>query len=130
MSIKHPPPKFVYHIHDPKGLSILTKLRVGLSQLNSNKYKHNLNEHLNPLCTINDDVEDMEHYFLLFRAYDIIRHDLLSSVNAILLPNGICLSNEDLLKVILYSHEQSSFDSNAEVLRATLEYIHTSKRFE
>ena len=42
----------------------------------------------------------------------------------------ICPSNEELLKVILYAHEQLSFDSNAKILRATLEYIHISKRFE
>ena len=54
---------------------------------------------------------------------------VLSSVNAILSPHGIIrLSNEELLKVILYGHKQLSFDSNAKILTATLEYIHTSKR--
>ena len=86
---------------------------------------------MNPLCAINDGVEDTEHYFLLCHAYDVFRHDLLSSVNAIVLPYDIiCLSNEELLKVILYGHEQLCFDSNAKILRATLEYIHSSKRFE
>ena len=76
-------------------------------------------------------VEDTEHYFLLCHAYDVFRNDLLNSVNAILLPSGIkCPSNEELLKVILYGHEQLSFDSNAKILRAALEYIHISKRFE
>ena len=86
---------------------------------------------MNPLCAINDGVEDAEHYFLPCHAYDVFRHDLLSSVNAILLPYGIiCPSNEELLKVILYGHEQLSFDSIAKILRATLEYIYISKRFE
>ena len=131
LSIIRPPPKFVYCIHDPKGLSTLTQLRVGLSKLNFHKFKHNFRKTLNPLCAINDGVEDMEHYFLLCHAYDVFRHDFLSSLNAILLPFGIISpSNEELLKVILYSHEQLSFVSNAKILRATLEYIHTSKRFE
>ena len=131
LSIIRPPPKFVYRIHDPKGLSILTQLRVGLSKLNFHKFKHNFRETLNPLCAINDDVEEAEHYFLLCHAYDEFRNDLLNSVNAILLPYGIiCPSNEELLKVILYGHEQLSFDSNAKILRETLEYIHISKRFE
>ena len=131
LSIIRPPPKSVYRIHDPKGLSILTQLRVGLSKLNFHKFKHNFRETLNPLCAINDGVEDTEHYFLLCHAYDVFRNDLLNSVNAILLPSGIkCPSNEELLKVILYGHEQLSFDSNAKILRAALEYIHISKRFE
>ena len=86
---------------------------------------------MNPLCAINDGVEDKEHYFILCHAYDVFRRDRLSSVNAILLPHGIIrLSNEELLKVILYGHEQLSVDSNTKILIATLEHIHTSKRFE
>ena len=131
LSIIRPPPKLIYRIHDPKGLSILTQLRVGLSKLNFHKFVHNVRETLNPLCAINDSVDDTEHYFLLCHAYDVFRHDLLSSVNAILLPYDIiCPSNEELLKVILYGHEQLSFVSNAKILKATLEYIHNYKRFE
>ena len=90
-----------------KGLSILTPLRVGLSKLNFHKFKHNFRDTLNPLCPTNDGVEDTEHYFLLCRTYDANRLDLLNSVNAILLPHGLInLSNEELLKIILYGHEQ------------------------
>ena len=114
---------FVYRIHDPKGLSILTQLRVGLSKLNFHKFKCNFRETLNPLCAIKDGAEETEHYFLLCHAYDAFRRDLLSSVNAILLPHGIIrLSNEELLKIILYGHEQLSLDSNAKILRATVEF--------
>ena len=131
LAIIRPPPKFVYRIRDPKGLSILTQLRVGLSKLNFQKFKHNFRDTLNPLCPTNDGVEDTEHYFLLCHTYDADRRDLLSSVNAILLPHGlISLSNEELLKIILYGHEQLPFDSNAKILTATLRYIHVSKRFE
>ena len=65
------------------------------------------------------------------RNYDANRLDLLNSVNAILLPHGlIILSNEELLKIILYGHEQLSFDSNAKILTANLENIQASKRVE
>ena len=110
---------------DPEGLSILTQLRVGLSKLNFHKFKHNFRDTLNPLCSTIDGVEDTEHYFLLCRTYDANRLDLLSSVNVISLPHGLInLSNEELLKIILYGHE------NAKILTATLEYIQASKRFE
>ena len=86
---------------------------------------------MNPLFPANDGAEDTEHYFLLCHTYDANRLDLLSSVNAILLPHGIInLSNKELLKIILYGHEQLPFDSNAKILTATLEYIQASKRFE
>ena len=41
-SIIRPPVNTVHGIHDPKGLSYLTQLRVGLGQLNSHKFMHNL----------------------------------------------------------------------------------------
>ena len=50
LAIIRPTPKSVYRIHDPKGLSILTQLRVGLSKLNFHKFKHNFRDTLNPLC--------------------------------------------------------------------------------
>ena len=65
-----PPPKPVYNIYDPKGLSILTQLRVGLSKLSFHKFKHNFDDTLNPLCLSNDGVEDTEHYFLFCHTYD------------------------------------------------------------
>ena len=80
MSIIRPPPKSVYRIHDPKGLSILTQLRLGLHKLNFHKFTHNFRDGLNPLCITNDVVEDTEHYFLLCRTYDADRLDLLNSV--------------------------------------------------
>ena len=65
-----PPPKSVYRIHDPKGLSMSTQLRVGLSKQNFHKFQHNFRDTLNPLCIINHGIEDTEHYFLLCYAYD------------------------------------------------------------
>ena len=94
-----------------------TLLNVWLVMLSNNK--------------AHDGVEDTEHYFLLCCTYDADRLDLLNSVNVILLPHGlISQSNQELLKIILYGHEQLSFDSNAKILTAILEYIQASKRFE
>ena len=43
-SIIRPPPKPVYNIHDPHGLSIITQLCVGPSKLKFYKFKHNFNQ--------------------------------------------------------------------------------------
>ena len=130
-SIIRPPAKSIFGIQNPRGLSILTQLRVGLSRLNFHKFKHNFNDTTNPLCPINDGVEDREHYFLLCHMYDDIRRDLLNGVNAILLPHGMGnLSKDELVNILLYGHESLSFEMNAKILSATLEYIQVSQRFE
>ena len=77
--------------------------------------------------SINDGVKDTEQYFLLCHTYGANICYLFNRVNAILLPYGLInLSNEELLKIILYGHEQLSFDSNAKILTAILEYIKAS----
>ena len=54
----------VYSVHDPKGLAILTQLRVGLSNLNLHKFKHNFEDTVNSVCPIKDGVEDTEQFFV------------------------------------------------------------------
>ena len=70
----------------------------------------------------------MEHFFLLFHAYDTDRRDLLS-VDALLRPHGLeNLPNKDLLKIVLYGHEKLSFDFKTKVLEATLKVMCPYKR--
>ena len=131
LGLIRPPSKSVYGIYDPKLLSILTQLRVGLSKLNFHKFKHNFSDTLNPLCLINDGIEDTEHFLLLCHAYDIHRRDLLDSVNAILRPYGLSnLPNKELLQILLYGHEKLPFHSNTIILEATLKYIQATERFQ
>ena len=65
LSIIRPPMRSIYGIHDLKGLSYLTQLRVDLSKLNFHKFKHNCRDTINPMCPTNDGMEDTEHFFAL-----------------------------------------------------------------
>ena len=47
-----PPSNFIYGIHDPKGILYLTQLRMGLSKLNFQKFKHNLKGTINPIVQL------------------------------------------------------------------------------
>ena len=128
--IIRPAPKQVFGIHDPKGLATLTQLRVGLSALKLHKFRHNFNDTLNPVCPINDGVEDTEHFLLHCHSYHLQRNSLLSQVQATLLSCGLLnLSNEDLVSIILYGDERLPLESNKAIIKATLEFIESSKRF-
>ena len=63
LSIIWPPAKPIFGIHDPIGLSYPSLIRVGLSRLNFNKFKHNVWDTVNPRCPTNDFIEDSEHLF-------------------------------------------------------------------
>ena len=130
-SLIRPPLQPVYSIHDPKGLTILTQLRVGLSKLNLHKFKHNFKDTLNPLCLINDGVEDTEHYLLLCRRFDEQRKDLLDTVSILLQPLGFQnLSSQELLKILLYGDERLPLKSNTMILEASINYIYATERFD
>ena len=79
-----PPVRCIFGIHDPIGLSYLSKIRVGLSKLNLHKFKHNFKDTINPLCPTNDGVEDAEHLFLLFPSLYNYRRDLLARISVAL----------------------------------------------
>ncbi len=67
LSIIHPSEKPVYGIHDPKGLAILTQLRVGLSMLNHHKFRHNFADTVNALCPYYCLLLDYDGKNVLFR---------------------------------------------------------------
>jgi len=86
------------------------QLRAGLRKLNFHQFKHDFRDTLTPLYLINDGIEDMEHFLMLCRTYDIPRTDLLDSVNAMLRPHGLSNNpNKELLQILHYGHEKLPF---------------------
>ena len=79
-------PKSVFGIHDRIGLLYLSQIRVGLSNLDFHKFKHNFTDTINPMCPMNDGIEKMEHFLLLCPSFDIQRRDLLDGVSELLQP--------------------------------------------
>ena len=51
LKVGRPTDKPVHNNHNPIGLKLLTRLRLGLSYLNEHKLKHNFQDCINPLCT-------------------------------------------------------------------------------
>ena len=73
----------IYNIFDPKGLTFLTHLRLGLSHLNEHRFQHNLQNCLNSLCSCSLEIEDTSHYLLQFHHFSHHRVDLMNSVKSI-----------------------------------------------
>ena len=59
-----PSPNSVYNCHNPRGICLITGLRLVLSHLREHKFKHSFQDALNPLCSCGNDVDSTE-YFLL-----------------------------------------------------------------
>ena len=59
---------------------------VYLSKLNFHKFNHNFSDRVNLMCPKKYGIEDTEHFFLLFRSFDIQGRDLLTGVSELLRP--------------------------------------------
>ena len=132
LSIIRPPAKSVFGIYDPKGLSYLTQLRVGLSKLNFHKFKHNFRDTINPMCPTSDGIEDTEHYLLLCPTFDAQRRDLFAGIVELIRPfrQITDLSNDSLTQLLLYGDQDLSTELNRNILELTLRFIHDTGRFD
>ena len=132
LSIIRPPAKSVFGIHDPKGLSYLTQLRVGLSKLNFHKFKHNFRDTVNPMCPTSDGIEYTEHFLLLCPSFDVQRQDLLAEIAELLRPVVQIAdpSNDALTQLLLYGDNDLSNNLNRSILELTLSFIHETGRFD
>ena len=112
----------VFSVHDINGLKLLTRLRLNFSHLNEHKFRHNFNDTINPMCSCGKEPETTLHYLLRCDFYSIYRLELLNDICALnhSLKN---ISEENLLKVLLYGAEEFSFKINSEILKCTIKFI-------
>ena len=118
----------VFAVHDINGLKLLTRLRLNFSHLNEHKFRHNFNDTINPMCWCGKEPEITLRDLLRCDFYSIYRLELLNDICALnhLLKN---ISEENLLKVLLYGAKEFSFKINSEILKFTIKFIKKTGRF-
>ena len=124
-----PSPNYVYNCHNPRGICLITRLRLGLSHLREHKFKHGFQDMLNPLCSCGNDVESTEHFLLHCPQFVNERRTLLSTLgnfNCSLLEN----TSKVLTQTLLFGTTSLSPNDNSKILSATIDFILSSKRFD
>ena len=123
-----PLPNLVYDIHNPLGLCLLTRLRLGLSHLNEHKFNHNFKNCVNPLCTCSLEIESASHFFLHCDHYNNITSILLNELKS-LDRNILKFPDTTLTYLILYGGSQFNIKQNTFILNAVIKYILESNQF-
>ena len=93
LSFIRPLPNKVSNSHNPQGLKLLTRLRLGLSHLRYHKFKHNFLDTINPLCSCGSDIETTLHFLLYCPNFMECRNTLLSKISEI---NSELITRNDL----------------------------------
>ena len=59
-----PSPNSFFDCHNPKGIKLITRLRLSLSHLREHEFKHSFQDTTNPLFNCVQDTEPSTHFFL------------------------------------------------------------------
>ena len=54
----------IFNCHNPGGIQLIARLRLGLSHLREHNFKHNFQDTLNPICSCGENIETTAHYLL------------------------------------------------------------------
>ena len=55
----------LFHYLNPKGVKLITRLRLGTNHLRDHKFKHSFEGCLNPICSCGIEVETTVHFLLM-----------------------------------------------------------------
>ena len=119
----------VYNCHNPRGICLITKLKLGLNHLRELKFKHVFQNTLNPLCSCRNDVESTEHFLLHCPQIANERRTLLSTLgnfNYSLLEN----TSNFLMQTLLFENMSLSPSNKSRILDATVDFVWSTKRFD
>ena len=78
-------PKHVdtFGIHNPIGMQLLTRLRLGFSHLNEHRFRHNFHHFLNPLREYKLEREVTFHFLLRCHLLQVERTTLLNDIKEV-----------------------------------------------
>ena len=121
-------PSPIYGIHHPLRLKLVSRLRIGLSHLRDHKFRHNLSDTVNPLCSCNIEPESTTHFLLRCRFFSAERKVLFDSLSNI--DVTLTTMNDDKLKtILLYGSTLFSTEVNSEIIKVLVKFILNNERF-
>ena len=115
--------------HNPFGIKLLTRLRLGLSHLHEHKFRHCFQDTLNPLCECSKDIESTMHFFLHCTNFLIPRRTLFQKFRNI--DDSILSQREtQLTQILLYDNQTYRSSINRLIITLTIEYLLSTEGFK
>ena len=113
----------VPNLHNPQGLKLLRSLRLSLSHLCDQNFKHNFLDTIIPLCILGSDIEGNSLFFFVYNSNVLEeRTTLLSKISEI---NGDILTCTDykIVENLLFGKTFFNLLENSRILNATIIFI-------
>ena len=115
-------------MHNPHGIKLLTRLRVGLTHFRERKFRHNFQDFLGPFCNCGWHIETTIHFFLHCSNYSNQRKTFFGKISNI---KRSLLNQNDLIiaETLLFGSTDLNDEKNACITESTIEHIITTERF-
>ena len=110
-------------------MKLVTRLRLGLSDLREHKFKHSFQGTLNPLCSSGLNIETTSHYFLHCLLFHAERSSLLNNINKI---DSTIFNKSGTVatRILLCGNESFKDEVNLLILNATIDFVLSTNRFD
>ena len=108
-----------FDIHNPKGIKLITRLRLGLSHLRDYKFKHSFQDTINPLCNCGQDIESTTHLFLHCPFFFDKRHILLSTIRR-LDSTLLDFTDYDPTHTLLFGNTSQTSSNNFKIINTSM----------
>ena len=118
----------MFNIHNPVGIKLLTRLRLGLNHLNEHRFNHKFQNCTSQECICSCEKESTTHFFLHCHFYISTRATLFDKLKEIV-NNLQELSDQTVSEILLYGSLNLKGNQNSQILECTIKYIMDSKRF-
>ena len=130
LSYIRPSPNRTFNCYNPKGMKLLSRLRLGLSHLREHKFKHSFQDSLNPFSSCGKNkVETSFHYLLHCSNYSeeplaLLKSNNIKNIDMSMLQH----SDSKFTSVLLFGN--TSFDNNKNpfILDVIIDYIISTGR--
>ena len=124
-----PSPNSSLDIHNPKGIKLITRLRLSVSHFRGHKFKHSFEDTINPSCYCCQDIESTTHFFLHCLLFINKRCTPLSTIRSLDSKLLDC-TNYDLKQTLLFGNTSQTSSNNFKIMNASIDYILSSKPFD
>ena len=121
-------PNYVFNIHNPIGIKLLTRLMLGLSHLNEHRFIHKFQNHTNPKCICSSENEATTLFFFHCHFYIPMKATLYHKLKEIV-NNLQDVYDQTVTEILLYGSPNFKSNQNLQILKCTIKYITDSKKF-
>ena len=119
----------MFNVESYEGLKFLTRIRLGLSHLVDDKFRHNFQDCINPICSCDQEIETSTHSLLHCSNYHGARQILFKRINKI--DSTILKQNCQVkTKSLLFGKEKLKVAQDKSILASTNEILQATKRFK